>query len=88
MRISLREIKAIEQYLLQKGPMPDRLLTEAYLQLDTELEHNLKAQQKAYAVIKQYGREKLMQEIRQTEKKLFSENRFRNFQAVIRAIFK
>ncbi|MEM9337964.1 MAG: hypothetical protein AAGA66_04495 [Bacteroidota bacterium] len=88
MRTSLSEIESIENWLTGRGDQGDRLLTEAKIQLDTDLRANARWQETTYRVVRQYGREKLKEEISKVDHRLFTSSRYRSFQARILSIFK
>lgn len=88
MRTSLNEIKQIEDWLLQRGDLPERLVTEAKILSQPGLADRAKWQSLTYEVIQLYGREKLKNEIREVENKLFHAPKYGSFRASIRAIFK
>lgn len=88
MRTSLNEINAIEAWHFQQGELPDRLLTEAQILSNPQLKEKAKWQSATYDLVKQYGRDKLLHEIRKVEKQLFTVPKYRSFQDRIRSIFK
>lgn len=87
MRTSLTELQQAEQYLQGEAEPEQHLLMEARLQIDQNLAEKLEAQQEAYVLIKQYGREQLRREIAQVEQRIFTRSVYRRFQKQIRAIF-
>lgn len=88
MRTSLVEIAQLERWYLKQGPPQDRLVTEAKLLADPALHARAQAQQQAYELALQYGREKLRKEIQDVEHRLFQDHKFRSFQQRIRTLFK
>ncbi|HYG38099.1 MAG TPA: hypothetical protein VD908_05745 [Cytophagales bacterium] len=72
MRTSLNDIKQIEAHLLSKMSNEDALLFEAQLLLDNQLKENLLWQQKTYALVKLYGRNKLKEELEQVHQQIFN----------------
>ncbi|CAN5265270.1 hypothetical protein BH23BAC1_BH23BAC1_33790 [soil metagenome] len=87
MRTSLNEIKIIEDYLFQKIKEEDQLLFHAKLVLENDLKQKMLYQEKAYEVIKIFGRKKLKKEIASVEKKLFSQTKYTSFRNKILGIF-
>ena len=88
MRTSLIEIEQIENYLLKKGDIQDRLLTEATILTDPKWKENADWQSKSHNLIHLYGREKLKQEIKAIEWHLFNSTKHKSFQNKMRSIFK
>ncbi|MEL6536655.1 MAG: hypothetical protein AAFQ98_14650 [Bacteroidota bacterium] len=88
MRTSLLEIAEIEDWVLQQGDPAQRLIMEGKLLLSPALQEQVKWQTQTYAVVRQYGQEKLREEIKAVEKELFSAPKHRQFQDRIRSIFK
>ena len=71
MRTSLNNIKTIDDYLLGRMAPGDALLFEANMLLNKELNNDMKHQQSTYAVIRQYSRQKIKDEII-TAQKIFA----------------
>jgi len=88
MRTSLVEIEQIEDWLLKKGDIQDRLVTEGKILSNPALEVKAQWQMKSYDLIREYGRKKLLQEIKDVENSLFKSSRYKSFQIRIRSIFK
>jgi len=88
MRTSLNEIKEIEDWVMQSGELPDRLVTEAKMLIDPSLKDKAEWQLETYKVVKAYGRRKLQDELIEVESKLFSEPQYKVFQRQIHSIFK
>lgn len=88
MRTSLVEVAQIEDWLLKRGDIEDRLVTEARVLSNPKLVEQTHWQLKSYDLIHQYGREKLRQEIKAVEFRLFRSSHFKSFQNQIRSIFK
>lgn len=88
MRTSLNEIRELEDWLLKQGELSDRLVTEAKVLSNPELQENAKWQAQTYDLVAAYGRQKLREEIRQVEKQLIMSPKYRSFQDRIRSIFK
>ncbi|MEB2774332.1 hypothetical protein SYJ56_03390 [Algoriphagus sp. D3-2-R+10] len=87
MRTSLKEIKELEAYI-QGDSQGDVLLMSAKLQLDPDLSEKMKQQEKAYLLIREYGREKLREEIREIRHHLFFIPRHNDFKQQILNLFK
>lgn len=88
MRTSLKNIKQLEDYHFQKGPVDERLLTEARLLLEPELKDDFNTQKQVYSLVYAYGRRQLRQEIHDVHQKLFSEKQHHTFRQKILNIFK
>ena len=88
MKISLIEIEEIENWLIKRGSIQDRLITEAKMLSSPEFKEKVHWQSTAYDLINRYGREKLHQEIKAVEYELFHSNKYRSFQDRILSIFK
>jgi len=88
MRTSLIEIREIDRYLNNEMSISEKLVFESRLQIDEMLKENLNNQVKANAVIKEFGRQKLLQDILVIEERLFSESKFKTFQSKVYSIFK
>ena len=87
MRTSLNEIAEIENLLLKFGDPSDRLVTEAKVLSNPSFKDKTLCQSVAYELIQQYGRNKLLDEIKSVEERLFTTSKYRSFQKRIRAIF-
>lgn len=88
MRTSLIEIEQIEDFLLKRGEVEDRLVTEAKILSNPELKELTHWQVKSYDLIQQYGREKLRLEIKAAEYRIFHASKYKSFQSRIQSIFK
>lgn len=84
----MTETERLENWLLKKGAMGERLLTDAQIQLNPSLKENAKWQRFTYKLVQEYGRQELIEEIRSVEEKLFSNRKHKNFRERIRAIFR
>ncbi|HOZ88546.1 MAG TPA: hypothetical protein PL029_12355 [Bacteroidia bacterium] len=83
----MNETQQIENYLL-KGLLPeDKLLFEAKLLLNKDLQEKLLWQQSTYELIKQHGRKQIKKEIEAVSLKLFSEKKYLTFRKKILQIF-
>lgn len=87
MRTSLNEIKYIEQHLLGKSTVEDQLVFQAQLQINQDLKQKSEAQKLLYELIKLSGRNALIAEIQQVQRKLFNEKKFQSFQNQVASIF-
>lgn len=88
MRTSLIEIEKIENWLLEKGDIQERLITEARVLSDSAWKDNAHWQSESYDLIGFYGREKLRQEIKEVERQLFYAKEHAFFQKLIHKIFR
>lgn len=88
MRTSLVEIEQIENLLLKRGNIQERLLTEAKILSSPKLKEKLDWQLRTYDLIRQYGREQISQEIKEVEQTVFNSTKHSSFQSRIRSIFK
>lgn len=88
MRTSLSEISQIENYLLERGDIEERLVLEARLLANPEMKDRAHWQMTVYELVHLYGREKLLEEIKEVEHLLFQTPKYRSFQDRIRSIFK
>ncbi|MEM8940468.1 MAG: hypothetical protein AAGC64_14110 [Bacteroidota bacterium] len=88
MRTSLTEIEQIEDWLFKQGAIQNRLLLEAKMLSDPRIKENVQWQSYMYDLIRLYGQEKLREEIKATQHKLFQTPKYRSFQDRIRLIFK
>lgn len=88
MRTSLNNIKLTEEYLNGELPMGDKLLFEARMLIEDDLLTNLKTQQQAVKLIKQYSREQLRAEIDTVHQTLFNNKQHRTFAMRVMDLFK
>ncbi len=88
MRTSLNRIKAIDDYLLGCMAPGDKLLFEACMLLSNDLKNDVEHQQSAYAVIRQYSRQKIKAEIRTVQETLATASQHRGFMQRIASFFK
>ena len=70
MRTSLNNIKNIEDYILGKMLPGDSLVFQANMLLNTELNYDAQHQKNTYAIIRQYSRQKIKEEIAAVQKSL------------------
>ncbi|HEY9004140.1 MAG TPA: hypothetical protein VIM89_22465 [Mucilaginibacter sp.] len=87
MRTSLIETEQIEALLMQRSEPGDQLVFEAKLLLEPELHERMQWQQKAYRLVKLYGRDQLKQEIEAVHQKLFTQKKHLSFSQKIRRLF-
>ena len=78
----------IEKYLGKSRSNGDALVFEARLILDPDLADKMHWQQKTYALIKNYGRQQLKQEIELVHQQLFTQKEHQSFGQKIKALFK
>ncbi|QIH34328.1 MULTISPECIES: hypothetical protein [Sphingobacterium] len=88
MMTSWNETKQIETHLLGTANPGEALLFDAHLLLDNELADKVIAQQKAYEIVKQFGRKQLKQEIEAIQQILFTQPQHIRFSQKIRRLFK
>lgn len=88
MRTSLNNIKLTEGYLAGELLTGEKLLFEARMLLDHDLLTDVKAQQQAIELIKQYSREQLRAEIDTVHQKLFNNKQHRTFAKRVMDLFK
>jgi len=88
MRTSLNNIKAIDDYLLDNMHPGDALLFEANMLLNNDLVNDMEHQQNTYAVIRQYSRKKIKDEIVAVQKIVATAPQHRGFIHRIANLFK
>ncbi len=88
MRTSLNEIKLIDEHIFNKVAAEDALLFDALLILDPGLLNRVTWQKHTHAIVMQYGRKKLVDEIEKVHHQLFSEPRHHSFKQRIMGLFK
>lgn len=77
----------LERYLLRQSTPEERLVLEAQLLLHPTLRENLRWQQQTYDIIRQYGRQQLLHEIKAAERVLFRSPEHRGFRQKIQQLF-
>jgi hypothetical protein len=87
MRTSLNEIELIDKHLLQLDSAPDRLLFDALLILNPEMNNNVLLQKRTHALVQQYGRKQLKAEIESVHRQLFSNAEHQTFRQKILSLF-
>lgn len=88
MRTSLNELTLMEDFLLSNVSDEDKVLMQARLVLQPELQESMYLQQKTYRLVNSYGREKLQKEITQVHQKLFTAAAHLSFRRKIMRFFK
>ncbi|MDW7691955.1 hypothetical protein R9C00_15570 [Flammeovirgaceae bacterium SG7u.111] len=88
MKTSLTEVQQIEHWLQQEGDPSERLVTEVQLLLNPQLREKVEWQVRTYRLVQLYGRQKLREEIKAVEHRLFTATKHKTFQERIRTIFK
>lgn len=83
----MNELQQLERYIQGTLETEERLLLEAQLILNAGLQDKLHWQKKTYALIGLYGRKKLRTEIEQVQNRLFTAEKFKDFQKKIKTIF-
>jgi hypothetical protein len=87
MRTLLNEVLAIENHLHEKALPEERLVFQAKMILDTELQDKVTAQKQVYHLINQYGRKQLKAELEAVHHKLFTDPEHLSFAQRIRKLF-
>ncbi len=88
MRTSLNEIRQLEDYLLRQAGPEEVVLFEARLLLQPDLAEKAAWQQRAYGIIRAYGRKQLRAEIEAAHRKLFTAPEHEPFRRRIFRLFK
>lgn len=88
MPTSWNDTLQIEKYLDKDMSNGDALVFEARLILEPNLVNKMKWQQKAYKLIKNYGRQQLKHEIELVHEQLFTQKTHAGFSQKIKALFK
>ena len=83
----MNETQKIENYLFESLAPEDRLLTEATMLVNDELQQKIFFQQQVYDLVRERGRIHLRQEILKAEARLFTEKKFESFRLKIMNIF-
>ncbi|MDB5011484.1 MAG: hypothetical protein JWQ06_2273 [Mucilaginibacter sp.] len=87
MKTLWNEIEQIEAYLHRSADTGSKLVFEARLLLEPELQEKTAWQQKAYEFIHRYGRRQLKQEIEAVHQQLFASPEHASFSQKIRLLF-
>lgn len=88
MTTSWNETQLIEAYLHRQLRPEDALLFEARLLVEPDLQQKTTAQKRTYALIRQYTRKQLKQEIEAVHRQLFSEPKYRSFREKVLQLFR
>jgi len=88
MRTSLNNIKVIDDYLLGNIDPGDKLLFDANMLLNNDLKDDISHQQKTYAIIRQYGRQKIKCEIIAVQQILATAPKYHSFMQRVTNLFK
>ena len=88
MKTLLNKLQQIEGFILQTNNPGDKLVFEAQLLLDENLHQEVSLQKDAYAIINQYGRQKLRAEIETVHQQLFTQTKHQRFREKVLALFK
>jgi hypothetical protein len=88
MRTSLNNTKAIDDYLLGHLPPGDALLFEANMLLNSDLANDIEHQQNTYAIIRQYSRQKIKEEIVAVQQILTTAPKHQGFMQCIANLFR
>lgn len=87
MKTSWNNPKKIEQFLNGHLTTPENLLFKARLLIDPIFRKNVAAQQKTYALVKQYCRQKLKNQLENIHRNLFNNPTKTEYQQEINNIF-
>lgn len=87
MRTSLNEIREIEEYLLEYSPPECRLVFDARMLLQPELQEKVIEQKQIYDLVKKYSRKQLKTEIEAVHDKLFTAPEHKTFRQRIFNLF-
>lgn len=87
MKISLNDLRLIEDYLLTGLDQEENCLLEAKLILQPELKEELYWQGKTYQIVRDYGRNQLKTEIEKIHQTLFTAPEHQNFRQRILSLF-
>ncbi|RFZ81838.1 hypothetical protein DYU05_18635 [Mucilaginibacter terrenus] len=84
----MNNIKAIDDYLLNRLAPADALLFEANTLLNVDLAADVKHQQNTHSMVREYGRQAIKAEIIAVQKTLAEAPQHRNFMQRIAHLFK
>jgi hypothetical protein len=87
MKTSWNSTNEIEQYLFYGLKPEDKALFETRLILEPSLKENMHWQQATYTIVKEYGRQKLREEIDQVAHHIFTSNRYKSFREKVFSFF-
>jgi len=88
MRISLNDIRSIENYLEGTLTPEESLVFQAKLLSDPVLKWNVYVQQKVYSILHLYHRKKLKEEAETIHQRLFGDPMRVDFQQAVYQLFK
>ncbi len=88
MKTSLDELQRMEDCLLRQAPGAEQLLFAATLLLNPELREDVRWQRKTYGIIREYGRQRLREELEQVHHVLFAAPHHRSFREKVLAFFR
>ena len=83
----MNETREIECWLLKKGELPERLVTEAKVLADESWKDRAEWQAHTYHLVRAYGRMKLKEDLKAIENRLFYQSKYSRFQNIIHSIF-
>ncbi|WP_028298707.1 hypothetical protein [Olivibacter sitiensis] len=84
----LNNIQQIEYYLLGGNNPGDNLIIDAKRIIDTDLQNDIKIQEKIYRFTKAYGRQQLRLEIESVHQELFSQQKHVAFRERVLRLFR
>jgi len=88
MKTSLNKLQLIEDYLLKRATPAQQLLWEARLLLDPALRDDTYWQQRAYRIVREYGRQQQRRKLEEVHTALFKDVRYRGFREKVLGLFK
>lgn len=88
MRTSLNEIREIEHFLSGDLSISEKLIFDAKRLIDNGLDEKVRAQSKAYRLIRAYGRNQLKAELSEVDQELFHKAEHSDFRKLVWRIFK
>jgi len=87
MKTSLNELRLIEHYLLSDEKDGESFLFEAKMILQPELKQQVYWQNKAYKIVRDYGRKQLKNEINNIHETLFNTAEHQSFRQKVMRLF-
>lgn len=87
MKTSWNELRLIEDHLLSATSSGEKILFEAQLLLQPDLQESVHWQQKTYDLVQKYGRQQLRKEIEQVQQRLFTAPEHASFKQKILRLF-
>jgi hypothetical protein len=88
MKMSLNELRLIEEYLLSVLEQEENCLFKAKLILQPELMEEVYWQDKTYQVIEEYGRKQLKNEVEKIHQMLFNSIEHQSFKSMVMRLFR